>query len=57
MKLKIKKIDRGVSLHDYAYFGDAGLDLYSNVDILIKASEREIISTGADMEIQMVMLV
>ncbi len=50
-KLKIKKLDRGVRLPDYAYFGDAGLDLYSNIDILIKASEREIISTGIAMEI------
>jgi len=50
-KLKIKKIDRGATLPDYAYFGDAGLDLYSNIDIEIKSLERVIIPTGIAMEI------
>jgi len=50
-KLKIKKLERGATLPNYAYFGDAGLDLYSNVDVLIKSSEREIIGTGVAMEI------
>ncbi|MEA2112861.1 MAG: dUTP diphosphatase [Patescibacteria group bacterium] len=44
-------MDRGASLPDYAYFRDAGLDLYSNKDILIKVSERGIISTGVALEI------
>lgn len=51
LNLKIKKLDREATLPDYAYFGDAGLDLYSNADILIKASEREIIPTGVAIEI------
>ena len=51
LKLKIKKLEREAVLPDYAYQGDAGLDLYANIDILIKPSEREIISTGVAMEI------
>ncbi len=51
LKLKIKKLDREAPLPDYAYFGDAGLDLYSNIDIEIKSSERVIIPTGIAMEL------
>ena len=51
LKLKIKKIDREATLPDYAYLGDAGLDLYSNTDVLIKSLEREVISTGIALEI------
>ena len=51
LKLKIKKIDREATLPDYAYFGDAGLDLYSNTDVLIKSLEREVLSTGIALEI------
>lgn len=49
--LKIKSLDREATLPDYAYYGDAGLDLYANVDILIKSLERVIVSTGIAMEI------
>jgi dUTP pyrophosphatase len=51
LKLKIKKLDRGATLPDYAYLGDAGLDLYSNVDVSLQPSERKIISTGIALEI------
>ncbi len=50
-KLKIKKLDREATLPDYAYLGDAGLDLYSNTNILIKSFERKVIPTGVAMEI------
>ena len=50
-KLKIKKLDREATLPDYAYLGGAGLDLYSNTNILIKSFERKVIPTGVAMEI------
>ena len=49
--LKIKKLDREATLPDYAYYGDAGLDLYANADILIKPLERVIVPTGVALEI------
>jgi len=40
LKLKIKKVDRGTTLPGYAYFGDAGLDLYSKRVKLILIDDR-----------------
>lgn len=44
--LPIKRLDPGVELPSYAYEGDAGLDLRSNVDIDIAPFERKLIPTG-----------
>jgi len=49
--LKIKKLDREATLPNYAYLGDAGLDLYANADILIKPLERVIVPTGVALEV------
>ncbi|MFH0846141.1 MAG: dUTP diphosphatase [Patescibacteria group bacterium] len=51
MQLKIKKLKSDAVLPDYFYQGDAGLNLYSNIDLEIKSMERVIISTGIVMEI------
>lgn len=51
MLLKIKKLDSEAVLPNYAYQGDAGLDLYSNIDLEIKPMERVIIPTGIAIEI------
>jgi dUTP pyrophosphatase len=46
VKIKIKKLHPDAILPSYAHEGDAGLDLFSNEDIIIKAGERAIVSTG-----------
>ena len=46
MKLKLKKLRDDAKPFSYAHKGDAGLDAYSNDDIIIKAGERRLVSTG-----------
>ncbi|MGI6033616.1 MAG: dUTP diphosphatase [Coriobacteriales bacterium] len=46
IELKIKKLDAGLSLPRYANPGDAGLDLYSTIDIKLAPGERGMIPTG-----------
>ena len=50
MKLKVKKINPDAKLPSYAHEGDAGLDIYSCEDVLIKAGERAIINSGIGLE-------
>ncbi len=45
MKLKIQRIS-DVPLPSYAHPGDAGLDIYSAEDYILKPGERKLISTG-----------
>ena len=42
----IKRLDPTVELPQYAYAGDAGLDLRSNEDVTLAPFERRLISTG-----------
>ena len=51
MILKLKKINPDAKVPDTAYKGDAGLDLYSIKEILIKAGKRTIVGTGIGIEI------
>lgn len=44
--LPIKRLDPSVELPRYAYRGDAGLDIRSNEDIVLKPYERAMVSTG-----------
>lgn len=44
--LPIKRLDEGVELPSYAYEGDAGLDLRSAEDLVLKPFERRLVSTG-----------
>lgn len=44
--LPIKRLDEGVELPSYAYEGDAGLDLRSAEDVVLKPFERHLVSTG-----------
>lgn len=44
--LPIKRLDEGVELPSYAYEGDAGLDLRSAEDVILKPFERRLVSTG-----------
>jgi len=46
MELKIKILDNSVPVPEYAHKGDAGLDLYSTIDYVLKPFERKLIPTG-----------
>lgn len=46
VNLTIKRLDKDVELPQYAYPGDAGLDLRSNADLVIEPFERKLIPTG-----------
>lgn len=46
IQVKIKRLDRELPLPRYANPGDAGLDLYSAVDVVIEPMRRVMIPTG-----------
>lgn len=46
IQVAVKRIDGGVELPSYAYAGDAGLDLRSSEDVVLKPFERRLVSTG-----------
>ena len=46
MKLKIEKLDKTSKSPGYARIGDAGLDLYSAVDCILRPYERRKVPTG-----------
>ena len=46
MKLEIKRIEPDLALPSYARDGDAGLDLASAQDVVLKPGERTIVPTG-----------
>ena len=48
--VKVKKIHQDAILPRYAHPGDAGMDLFSCVDLTIKAGERALVPTGISME-------
>lgn len=49
MKLLIKKLNKEAKLPSYAHANDAGLDIYSNEEYIIKAQERHLFTTGIQM--------
>jgi dUTP pyrophosphatase len=51
MNLKIKRINEEAILPQYAHEGDAGLDLFSIEDKIIKPGETTLIHTGIQMEL------
>ncbi|MDD5658702.1 MAG: dUTP diphosphatase [Actinomycetota bacterium] len=51
MKLKIKILDDSIPNPKYSHKSDAGLDLYSAIDYLLKPFERKLIPTGIKVEI------
>ena len=46
VKIKIKLLDKSLPVPVYAHKGDAGLDLFSSADAVIKPYERKLIPTG-----------
>jgi dUTP pyrophosphatase len=51
MKLKIKILDESIPAPKFAHDSDAGLDLYSTIDYVLKPFERKLIPTGIKVEI------
>lgn len=51
MKIKIKKLNEKATLPRYAKKGDAGMDIFSCEEVMLKPGERKLISTGISMEI------
>ena len=46
IKVKIKKIKDNAIIPKYSHEGDAGVDLYSTEDYVLKAGDRVLVSTG-----------
>jgi dUTP pyrophosphatase len=46
IELAIMRIDKGLPLPSYAHPGDAGIDLFSSVDLELGAGERALVGTG-----------
>jgi len=51
MKLKFKKLDSTAKLPNFAHPGDAGMDIFSLEDLVIKPGERVRVRTGWAVEI------
>lgn len=46
MVIQIKQIDKDLPVPRYAYAHDAGLDLYSSIDVSLHPGERKLVPTG-----------
>jgi dUTP pyrophosphatase len=51
MELKVKRIHKDAKLPSYGHVGDAGLDLFSVMDCVLKGGEARAISTGIQVSI------
>ncbi|MEY7998728.1 dUTP diphosphatase [Clostridium sp. Mt-5] len=51
MKLLVKKINEEAKIPFYAHSGDAGLDLFSVEETLIRSMERKLVSTGIKIQL------
>lgn len=51
IKLNVKKLNKEAIIPKYAHQGDAGLDLYSIEEHLLKSKERHIFKLGITMEL------
>jgi len=50
-KLKVKKISDKAKLPEYAHPGDAGMDVFSNEEILLRSGESALVKTGIKIEL------
>ena len=50
IKIKVKKLHPSAIIPSYAHPGDAGMDIYSVEDVIIKAGERALVATGLSIE-------
>jgi len=46
VNIKIQLVDKSLPVPKYAHKGDAGLDLYSAADVVVKPFERMLVPTG-----------
>lgn len=51
IKIKVKRLHPDAILPSYAHPGDAGMDIYSVEDKIIKTGERVLVSTGLAIEL------
>lgn len=51
MKVEIVKLDKTLPTPFYAHHGDAGMDVYSAVDIVLSSGERAIVPSGIKLAI------
>ena len=51
LEIKIKLLDKTLPMPYYAHETDAGMDLYSSIDCLIKPYERKLVPTGIKISI------
>ena len=51
MELKVKKLHKDAKLPSYGHVGDAGLDLFSVMECVLKGGEARAISTGIQVAI------
>ncbi len=51
MKIKIKKLHPDAVIPKYAHEGDAGLDLHSVEDVILRPFERKVVGTGLSIEL------
>ena len=49
--IKFKKLDNSALLPCYAHEEDAGMDIFSNEDVVVKAKEWALVKTGFSMEL------
>jgi dUTP pyrophosphatase len=49
--LKVKKLNQDAKLPNFAYKGDAGMDVYSIEEAVIKSGETKLIKTGISIEL------
>ncbi|MDD5086980.1 MAG: dUTP diphosphatase [Candidatus Nanoarchaeia archaeon] len=51
LKVKIKRVSASAIIPCYAHDGDAGVDLYSDEDCVLKPGERKLVKTGIKISI------
>jgi dUTP pyrophosphatase len=51
IKILFKKLHKDAKIPEYKCFGDAGCDLYSIEDTVLKPGERKLIGTGVSIEL------
>ena len=51
MKIKVKKLSENAKLPEFAHMTDAGADLFSIEEVVLKPNQRALISTGIALEI------
>jgi dUTP pyrophosphatase len=51
MQVRVLRLDEALPLPSYAHEGDAGADLVSTMDVVIKPGERVVVPTGIALEL------